>query len=238
MTTLGTLKTIVAKLETHTEARGNPVETLKILDQLERECGGLMNIGPKKGQVVQELLRENPPKSVIELGCFYGYSAVLFGSELSDAASAKYTSFELDEDYAAISRRVVDFAGMSGKVNIIVGPAAEQLPKFWDLHKLPVDFVFIDHSKAAYVPDLQTMESLGLVAPGTVLAADNILIPGAPEYAHYVEASLEERKKLVRPDAPYPGKWNLVYKSKQVTVDSSGFVDALEISHCVEEVDA
>ena len=181
MSYVPTLKALVKKLETHTRARGNPKEVLAILDTLVQENGGMMNIGPEKGNIIKEILRKNPPKTMIELGCFFGYSAVMFAGELQKVDGAKYTSFELSEDFAAISRRVVDFAGLSNKVDIVVGPASKTLPEFWERLKRQVDFAFIDHEKRAYVPDLQIMESLGLVAHGSILVADNVIRQGARE---------------------------------------------------------
>lgn len=235
MSYIPTLKALVKNLESHTRARGNPKEVLAILDTLVQENGGMMNIGPEKGKIIKDILRKNPPKTMIELGCFFGYSAVMFAGELQKVEGAKYTSFELSDEFAAISRRVVDFAGLSDKVDIVVGPASETLPEFWKKLKKQVDFAFIDHEKKAYVPDLQIMETVGLVAPGTVLVADNVILPGAPEYIKYVEASTDERKKLLNAGSTYPGKWNLLYDSSQIKVPlrHKGYFDALEVSRCV-----
>jgi predicted O-methyltransferase YrrM len=43
-----------------------------------------------------------------------------------------------------------------------------------------VGMVFLDHCKPCLLPDLRRMEVLGLVAPGTVVVADNVIYPGAP----------------------------------------------------------
>ncbi len=40
-----------------------------------------------------------------------------------------------------------------------------------------------------YLPDLLAMERLGLVAPGTLVLADNVLVPGAPDYLQHVGIS-------------------------------------------------
>ena len=45
------------------------------------------------------------------------------------------------------------------------------------------------HSHApakCYLPDLLSLERLGLVAPGSLVLADNVLIPGAPDYLAHV----------------------------------------------------
>lgn len=40
-----------------------------------------------------------------------------------------------------------------------------------------------------YLADLKILEGAGLVAKGTVLVADNIIYPGAPDYLEYVKNS-------------------------------------------------
>jgi catechol O-methyltransferase len=54
-------------------------------------------------------------------------------------------------------------------------------------YRCSVGFVLIDHEKSRYVPDMQALEESKLLKKGGVVAADNILIPGAPEYLAYVK---------------------------------------------------
>jgi catechol O-methyltransferase len=49
-----------------------------------------------------------------------------------------------------------------------------------------LDFVFIDHHKAAYLPDLQHILSEHWLHSGAVVVADNVKFPGAPEYQRYM----------------------------------------------------
>ena len=51
-----------------------------------------------------------------------------------------------------------------------------------------VDFVFLDHAKDAYLPDLLLMEERGWLHPGSVAVADNVKLPGAPEYRDYMRS--------------------------------------------------
>jgi catechol O-methyltransferase len=46
--------------------------------------------------------------------------------------------------------------------------------------------VFIDHDKTAYLPDLQRIVSERWLHPGSVVVADNVKFPGAPEYRTYL----------------------------------------------------
>jgi catechol O-methyltransferase len=52
-----------------------------------------------------------------------------------------------------------------------------------------LDLVFIDHAKEAYVPDLERIVARGWLHPGSVVVADNIKLPGAPEYRAHMRAA-------------------------------------------------
>lgn len=51
-----------------------------------------------------------------------------------------------------------------------------------------LDFVFIDHDKAAYLDDLQRILHCRWLHPGSVVVADNLRVPGAPKYRAYMKA--------------------------------------------------
>ena len=83
------------------------------------------------------------------------------------------------------------------------GLAAEALPEAARrLGPAGADLVFLDHYKECYLPDLRRMEDMGLLAPGATLVADNVLVPGAPDYLAYVAtgAGRYETRLL---DAPF-----------------------------------
>lgn len=207
--------------------RGNPQKVLEKIEHFSANTQWLMIVGPHKGQRVLDKIDTIKPKVMIELGCYVGYSAILFGKELAKT-NGKYHSFELSPEFANIAQQLIDIAGLSSTVEIHVGPASDTLPEFAKASGNSIDFAFIDHAKNLYVHDLKILESTGLVTKGTVLAADNILVPGAPEYHEYVNLSPDQKKVLAK-TGEYPGKWDLVYESKLLEVD----IDAVEISVCV-----
>jgi catechol O-methyltransferase len=49
-----------------------------------------------------------------------------------------------------------------------------------------LDFVFLDHDKAAYLRDLQSILDRGWLHKGSIVMADNIKVPGAPKYREYM----------------------------------------------------
>jgi catechol O-methyltransferase len=49
-----------------------------------------------------------------------------------------------------------------------------------------IDFVFLDHEKDEYLPDLHRILDQGWLHPGSVVLADNVKYPGAPEYRAFM----------------------------------------------------
>jgi catechol O-methyltransferase len=47
--------------------------------------------------------------------------------------------------------------------------------------------VFVDHDKSAYLPDLERIVDRGWLHPGSIVVADNVKFPGAPEYRAYLQ---------------------------------------------------
>ncbi|EPY52327.1 COMT 2 protein [Schizosaccharomyces cryophilus OY26] len=224
--------------------RGKPDLVLNAIDDFQESTKThYMDIGQVKGQIIVNKIQEKKPKVTVELGGYLGYSAILFGKELLQDPAAHYYSLEVNPTFAEMAFKVIDLAGLSHKVTVLVGSATESLVALQQKLRKDVsgshafDFVFIDHWKDLYVPDLRVMESLNLVAPGTILVADNIYIPGAPEYVEYVQGSSDykhEHNARVRNvnGYDYIGRWDILYDSKTVPVELHGRKDALEITYC------
>ncbi|CAK9442325.1 uncharacterized protein LODBEIA_P60680 [Lodderomyces beijingensis] len=220
--------------------RGKPREVLKVIDDYPE---WFMDIGPEKGKFIVEEIRKKKPKVMIELGGYLGYSAVLFGNELLETPEAKYYSFEANPEFAKIATDVISLAGLSNKIEIIVGKASYTLVNLKERLSgksgfKPLDFIFIDHWKDLYVPDFRELETLNFIAPGTVIAADNVITPGAPEYIKYVRLSPEE-KKSYNQENPNPngqewiGRWNILYDTETVKFKfSNGREDGVELTKC------
>lgn len=223
--------------------RGRPEKVLNAIDDY---SSTFMNIGSYKGKIIVDKMREVKPKLMIELGCYIGYSAILFSNELLKDPGSKYYSFEANPKFANIAQQVIDLAGLSDKVEIIVGKAAKSLVEFQNRLKrqgasyTSLDFIFIDHEKSLYVPDLKVLESLNLIAPGTIIVADNILIPGAPGYVEYVQSSPEEKREFNYKvenvnGKEFLGRWNIIYKTETIeSKTTGGGKDAIEITECSE----
>jgi catechol O-methyltransferase len=154
-----------------------------------------MNVGEYKGKIVTDLIRDVKPRVMIELGGYCGYSTILFSSTVREVGGEKYYSLERSPKFAKNIEILVEYAGLSDIVEVVVGPSDEGIRKLWSEGKLKlIDIMFLDHYKPAYTTDLKLCEELGLIQKGTVLAADNVIKPGNPPYLEYVRSTVEQKK--------------------------------------------
>jgi catechol O-methyltransferase len=87
-------------------------------------------------------------------------------------------------DHAAIGDEVSVVEGTLGDG----GSTIERLRSEHGLDEGAVDFVFLDHDKDAYLPDLERILDERWLHRGSIVVADNVRFPGAPKYRSYLEA--------------------------------------------------
>ncbi|KAG9462540.1 hypothetical protein GDO78_013905, partial [Eleutherodactylus coqui] len=75
------------------------------------------------------------------------------------------------------------------KVQIIEGNTQDIIPQLKKKYELDtLDFVFVDHWKDKYTDDTKLLEKCNLLRKGSVILADNVIIPGAPDFLQYVRS--------------------------------------------------
>ncbi|KAK4239003.1 S-adenosyl-L-methionine-dependent methyltransferase [Achaetomium macrosporum] len=217
------------------QMRGDPKRICQAIDAFGRTQTGLINIGESKGAVVCDLIAQCRPSTMLELGGYVGYSAILFGDALRRAGGQRYFSVEKSPLFAAVAASLIDLAGLRDAVRVVVGTGAEGIRRLHDEGMLgpQLGMAFFDHHKPSYTADLKLCERLGLIGKGTVLVADNMIIPGNPEYAGYVRASVAEKRERDKGEQE-KGNSDLQYASRSVTsYEPSGQEDAIEITECL-----
>lgn len=162
----------------------------------------MMNVGRAKGEIVTGIIEDVKPDTMVELGGYVGYSAILFGDCLRRAGGRRYLSLERNPEFAAIANMMVELAGLRDFVRIIVGRSDLSLQKLYLSGELKhIELMFLDHYKPAYTTDLKLCEHYGMVSPGTVLVGDNVIFPGNPQYLEYVRSSVEQKRKAAEEGA-------------------------------------
>ena len=152
----------------------DPQSVLNTIDSFVSETGTfLMNVGPEKGKLLAETIKDHKPLNTLELGSFLGYSAIIIAMFLPEAGSL--VSVDHDKDSVAASKEIVKYAGLENKVHFINSTSDEAINAL----KESFDFIFIDHEKNRYYSDLLLMENLNLINKGGIVFADN-----AVSYTH------------------------------------------------------
>jgi len=126
--------------------------------------------GPVQGKFIEMICRMVTPNRVLEIGTFTSYSTICIARALPDG---KYIdTIEVNDELQETIEYFIEKAGVSGKVNLIIGNALEIIPT------LPhnYDLIYIDGEKKEYPQYLNLC--LKKLNNGGFLIADNVLWNG------------------------------------------------------------
>lgn len=176
----------------------------------------MYKLSREKVNILKDEVKKFKPLNVLEIGTFFGYSALNMGTVLPTGASL--TCIEANKNNADVARVILDKGlGVNSKaresVRIIDGISSKVLNSNENLlGKIPFDFVFLDHDKDCYLTDLKTLEDIGMLAANCMIVADNVVFPGAPGYLEYVsgENSTTTDQKPVEKSTGRKGQRSLV----------------------------
>lgn len=135
----------------------------------------LADVAPNQGAFLSVIAQIASAQRVLEFGTLAGYSTIWLARAVGP--QGKVVTFEIDEPTAAIARANFERAGVSDRIELIVGPAAESVKKLVDNKVEPFDLIFIDADKPNNPRYLEA--SLELSHPGTVIIGDNVVRNGA-----------------------------------------------------------
>lgn len=131
-----------------------------------------MQIAPEQGAFMTMLVRAMGARLAVEVGTFTGYSAICIARGL--APGGRLIACDVSEEWTTVARRYWDRAGLSDRIELRLGPAAETL------RALPaddeIDVAFIDADKTSY--PVYYEELVGRLRPDGIIAVDNVLQGG------------------------------------------------------------
>ncbi|TGP52566.1 O-methyltransferase [bacterium M00.F.Ca.ET.159.01.1.1] len=134
-----------------------------------------IDVSAAQGKLLSLLVRIRGAKRVLEVGTLGGYSTIWMARGLP--ADGKVVTLELDPHHAKVARSNFERAGVSGKVDLRVGPALQSLAALVDENAGPFDLIFIDADKPNNPNYLGW--AMKLSRPGTVIVCDNVIRDGA-----------------------------------------------------------
>jgi catechol O-methyltransferase len=172
---------------------GDLDDAIRAIDDFCTTRSVMINIGDEKGELLDKAVERSSPKKLLELGTYCGYSGLRIAGVMPEGAHLY--SIEYSPENAEIARSIWAHAGVDDRLTVIVGTLGDggatiqRLRSEFGFGDGSLDFVFVDHDKAVYLPDLERILEQRWLHPGSVVLADNIKFPGAPEYRAYMQAA-------------------------------------------------
>lgn len=156
-------------------------------------------VSTAQGKFLHLLARSVNAKRILEVGTLGGYSTIWLARALPE--DGKLITAELEQKHADVARENIQRAGLSSKVEIIVGPAAETLAKLSPAE--PFDLAFIDADKPNNT--LYFIEAKRMLKKGGVIIVDNVVRQGRVADPSVNDERCEGVRKLLRYIQQAPG---------------------------------
>jgi len=150
-----------------------------LLAQLREETAQLemarMQIAPEQGQFMALLLKLTGARRYLEVGTFTGYSALVCAQALP--MDGEVVALDISREWTDIAKRFWEQAGVSKKITLKLGSAAETMAAMLPAEQGSFDAIFIDADKTGYAAYIQY--GYELLRPGGFLMIDNVLWGGS-----------------------------------------------------------
>lgn len=146
--------------------------------------GGLpaIDVSPAQGKFLSLLVTASGARRILEIGTLGAYSTIWMARALP--AGGSMVTLEYAPRHAAVAKDNLARAGLLDRVEVVVGPALESLPKLSGTF----DLVFIDADKPNNSNYLQW--ALKLSHPGTIIILDNVVRDGRVLEANSSDANV------------------------------------------------
>jgi caffeoyl-CoA O-methyltransferase len=131
-----------------------------------------MQIAPEQAPLLTLLTKISGARYAVEVGTFTGLSSIAIARGLP--ADGRLVCCDVSERFTSVARRYWERTGLTDKIELRLGPAADTL------RAMPaephVDFAFIDADKTGY--PVYWNELVPRMRPGGVIVVDNVLRHG------------------------------------------------------------
>jgi caffeoyl-CoA O-methyltransferase len=178
---------LTPEIHEYVVAHGTPPDVVQqaLIDETAELPMAIMQISPEQGAFMTLLTRALGVRQAIEVGTFTGYSALAIARGLPD--DGHLLCCDVSDEWTSVGRRAWSEAGVDGKIELVLAPAADTLRALPD--EQYVDLAFIDADKPSY--PVYYEELLRRLRPNGLILVDNTLWGGA-----IVDASVDDESTL------------------------------------------
>lgn len=151
-----------------------------------------IQVSAAQGKLLEIIARVQGAKRILEVGTLGGYSTIWMARALP--ADGRLVTIEIDPKHAEVAESNIQRAGLSQKVEVLVGNARDILPDVARRGKPPFDLSFIDADKPS-IP-VYFDWALRMSRPGSLIIVDNVVREGAVIDAASEDASVQGVRRL------------------------------------------
>jgi catechol O-methyltransferase len=170
---------------------------------LEGFLGECLNTVMKQGGETDVSSR---PFVLVELGTYCGYSSILIADAILEwfrrenrAPDFHIFTVDVSQENVNVAKELISLGGLEEYVTFTVLQEPDKVEKELStslLQKMKerypdrspiIDFLFVDHDKNAYLPDVLQLEEQKLIRSGTHVAADNVVFFQLGGYRQHME---------------------------------------------------
>ncbi|GAA4458584.1 class I SAM-dependent methyltransferase [Phytohabitans houttuyneae] len=173
-----TVKTLpmTDELHAYVVAHGTPPDEIMrdLIEETERSlpASAQMQVAPEQAAFLSLLTKLVGARHVVEIGTFTGLSSLAMARGLVEGG--KVVCFDISDEFTSVARRYWERAGVSDRIDLRIGPAAERLRELpTEAH---LDLSFIDADKTGYPAYWE--ELVPRTRPGGLIVVDNVLRDG------------------------------------------------------------
>jgi caffeoyl-CoA O-methyltransferase len=123
--------------------------------------------GAYQGRLLTLFSQMMRPQRILEIGTFTGYAAICLAEGLPEGGVLH--TIEVNDELVPIIRQYIEQAGMSQKIHLHIGDAAQIIPTLDEVF----DLVFLDAGKLDYPIHYEL--AMSKTRSGGVILADNVL---------------------------------------------------------------
>ena len=147
-------------------------------------------VSPPQGKFLMLQARLIQAKTILEVGTLGGYSTIWLANSTEQA---KVVTIEVNPKHAEIAKQNFETAGVAEKIEVLVGPGTDILPKLAQEVKEgkreKFEMVFIDADKENNWNYVES--ALGMTRSGALILVDNVV-----RYGKVVDEGTEDKRVL------------------------------------------
>uniref|UniRef100_A0A0G4HM18 catechol O-methyltransferase n=1 Tax=Chromera velia CCMP2878 TaxID=1169474 RepID=A0A0G4HM18_9ALVE len=195
---------VVVKSQLPETAPERVESVINAIDELGHSGSFMMNVGDVKGKILDEALEKKLKEFfeakkdsdeeflLVEFGTYLGYGTLRIGRvlramNLPEEQLWRVSVISIDPSSAtrAVAAALWETAGVRNLIDYRMADSGDVLSELTSKGR-KIDFLFVDHMKDLYLPDLQYCLDKDLLKSRAVVVGDNLIFPGAPDFKKFV----------------------------------------------------